>query len=176
MFAGPAYADLFVASDAPDGQDVNVQVTLSEVRPDGVEYLVTNGWLDLADRAEDRRRTNGLEIVHPFTERARRPLEQGTYVEARVDIPSFAHVFRAGSQLRLTIATPGRNHATWEFENPDYGGFVPTNEVGVRPTCRRRSCCRGSTDVEVPAMAPAPCPGLRGMACRPFVPTENTPG
>ena len=155
-----AHADLFVASDAPDGQDVNVQVSLSEVRPDGVEYLVTNGWLDLADRAEDRRRTNGLEIVHPFTERARRPLEQGTYVEARVDIPSFAHVFRAGSQLRLTIATPGRNHATWEFENPDYGGFVPTHPSAVRPTCRRPSCCRGSRTSTFP-----PCRRRRVRAC-----------
>jgi uncharacterized protein len=176
VFAGPAYADLFVASDAPDGQDVNVQVTLSEVRPDGVEYLITNGWLDLADRAEDRRRTNGLEIVHPFTERARRPLEQGSYVEARVDIPSFAHVFRAGSQLRLTIATPGRNHATWEFENPDYGGSAPTQSVGRSPDMPSSLVLSRLPDVEVPAAPPAPCPGLRGMACRPFLPTENAPG
>jgi hypothetical protein len=30
--------------------------------------------------------------------------------------------------------------------------------------------------VEVPAVTPAPCPALRGQACRPFVATENTPG
>ena len=176
VFAGPAYADVFVASDAPDGQDVNVQVTLSEVRPDGVEYLITNGWLDLADRAEDRRRSAGLEIVHPFTERARQPLVEGEYVEARVDIPSFAHAFRAGSRLRLTIATPGRNHATWEFENPDYDGFVPTNLVARSPDMPSSLVLSQLDDVEVPAVAPAPCPGLRGMACRPFVATVNTSG
>ena len=176
VFAGAAYADVFVASDAPDGQDVNVQVTLSEVRPDGVEYLITNGWLDLADRAEDRRRSDGLEIVHPFTERARQPLVQGEYVEARVDIPSFAHAFRAGSQLRMTIATPGRNHATWEFENPDYGGFVPTNLVARSPDMPSSLVLSRLDDVDVPAVAPAPCPGLRGMACRPFEATVNTPG
>jgi hypothetical protein len=27
--------------------------------------------------------------------------------------------------------------------------------------------------VRVPDVEPAPCPGLRGMACRPFVATEN---
>ncbi len=167
---------MFVASDAPDGQDVNVQVTLSEVRPDGVEYLITNGWLDLADRAEDRRRSAGLEIVHPFTEEARQPLVQGEYVEARVDIPSFAHAFRAGSRLRLTIATPGRNHATWEFENPDYGGFVPTNLVARSPDMPSSLVLSQLDNVEVPAVAPAPCPGLRGMACRPFVATTNTSG
>jgi predicted acyl esterase len=176
VFAGAAYADLFVASDAPDGEDVNVQVTLSEVRPDGVEYLITNGWLDLADRAEDRRRSDGLEIVHPFTEEARQPLVQGEYVEARVDIPSFAHAFRAGSRLRLTIATPGRNHATWEFENPDYGGSLPTTLVARSPDMPSSLVLARLDDVEVPAVAPAPCPGLRGMACRPFVATTNSSG
>ncbi len=171
VFAGPAYADLFVAADAAD---VHVQVSLSEVRPDGTEYLLTNGWLDLTHRAEDRRRSDGLEIVHPFTERARQPLRPGRWVEARVDIPSFAHAFRAGSQLRLSIATPGRNHATWEFDNPDYGAQVPTVQVAhtrARPSALVLSVLPG---VEVPAVTPAPCPALRGQACRPFVATENT--
>lgn len=173
VFAGPGYAQLYVASDAAD---VHVQVSVSEVRPDGTEYLVQNGWLDLGHRAEDRRRTEGLEIVHPFTEDAYEPLEPGRYVEARVEIPSFAHAFRAGSQLRLSIATPGRNHATWEFDNPDYGGDVPTQLVartGRMPSALVLSSIDG---VEVPAVTPAPCPGLRGQACRPFVPTENVPG
>jgi uncharacterized protein len=155
---------------------VNVQVSVSEVRPDGTEYLIQNGWLDLGHRAEDRRRTDGLEIVHPFTERAYQPLTPGRFVEARVDIPSFAHAFRAGSQLRLTVATPGRNHATWEFENPDYGGAIPTNQVAR--TAQMPSALVLSTldGVEVPVVAPAPCPALRGQACRPFQPTENTAG
>jgi uncharacterized protein len=173
VFAGPGYADLFVASDATD---VHVQVSVSEVRPDGVEYLVTNGWLDLANRAEDRRRTSDLEVVHPFTEDALQPVTPGEYVEARVDIPSFAHAFRAGSQLRLTIATPGRNHATWEFDNPDYGGQIPTNLVARSRDMPSALVLSQLDGVEVPAVAPAPCPGLRGQACRPFVPTENTPG
>ena len=173
VFAGPGYARLFVAADATD---VHLQVSVSEVRPDGTEYLVQNGWLDLGHRAEDRRRTEGLDIVHPFTQRAWQPLEAGEFVEARIPIPSFAHAFRAGSQLRLTIATPGRNHATWEFENPDYGGAVPTIRVartGRMPSSLVLSSIDG---VEVPAVGPAPCPALRGQACRPFVATENSPG
>jgi predicted acyl esterase len=173
VFAGPAFAELYVASDA---SDVHVQVSLSEVRPDGVEYLITNGWLDLRDRAVDHRRSDGLEIVHPFTEEAERSLRPGRFVEARVDIPSFAHAFRAGSQLRLSIATPGRNHATWEFANPDYGGDVPTHRV-ARSVTKPSSLVLSRLDgVDVPAVAPAPCPGLRGMACRPFEATENVAG
>jgi uncharacterized protein len=173
VFAGPGYAQLYVASDATD---VHVQVSVSEVRPDGTEYLITNGWLDLAHRAEDRRRTNGLEIVHRFTERALQPMNEGEFVEARIDIPSFAHAFRAGSQLRLSIATPGRNHATWEFDNPDYGGFVPTNQVARSSEMPSALVLSWVDGVEVPAVTPAPCPGLRGQACRPFVATENSPG
>jgi predicted acyl esterase len=173
VFAGPAYARLFVASDA---DDVHVQVSLSEVRPDGTEYLVTNGWLDLAHRAEDRRRSDGLEIVHPFTERARQPVEPGRWVEARVDIPSFAHAFRAGSQLRLSIATPGRNHATWEFDNPDHGDLVPTHRVARSAPMPSSLVLSVLDGVEVPAVTPAPCPALRGQACRPFVATENAAG
>jgi len=74
------------------------------------------------------------------------------------------------------VATPGRNHATWEFENPDYGGELPTHRVartGRMPSALVLSSLDG---VEVPAVAPAPCPALRGQACRPFVATDNTTG
>ena len=173
VFAGPGYARLFVASDATD---VHVQVSVSEVRPDGTEYLVQNGWLDLGHRAEDRRRSDGLDIVHPFTERAWRPLTPGRFVEARIPIPSFAHAFRAGSQLRLTVATPGRNHATWAFENPEHGGEVPTHRVARTARMPSALVLSAVDGVEVPDVPPAPCPGLRGQACRPFVATENAPG
>jgi predicted acyl esterase len=190
VVAGPAVADLWVSSDvparpppaAPDGVglrptptsfDVDLQASISEVRPDGVEYLITNGWLRVGHRSEDRRRTDGLEVVHPFTEHAYRPLRSDKVVEARIDIPGFAHAFRAGSRVRLSIATPGRNHATWEFEAPDYGGEIPSIDVHrnrSQPSALVLSVIDG---VRVPAVQPAPCPGLRGMACRPFVATEN---
>jgi hypothetical protein len=93
-----------------------------------------------------------------------------------VDIPSFAHAFRAGSQLRLSIATPGRNHATWEFENPDYGGPLPVNRVARSRAMPSALVLSSLGGVEVPAVGPAPCPGLRGQACRPFVATDNASG
>jgi uncharacterized protein len=172
VVAGPAVADLWVSSDAPD---VDLQASISEVRPDGVEYLVTNGWLRVGHRTEDRRRTDGLEVVHRFTERSYRPLRGDEVVEARIDIPGFAHAFRAGSRVRLSIATPGRNHATWEFEPPDYGRDIPSIDVHRnrrQPSALLLSVVDG---VRVPEVQPPPCPGLRGMACRPFVATENDP-
>jgi len=98
-------------------------------------------------------------------------------VEARIGLPSFAHPVRAGSRLRLSIATPGRNHATWEFENPDYGGDIPTQTVArtrAMPSALVLSRLDGVTVPPLPVASP--CPGLRGQACRPFVATENPPG
>ena len=175
VFAGPGYADLWVRSDA---DKVNVQVSVSEVRPDGTESLLQNGWLNLAHRAEDHKRTNGLEVVHLFTAKAERPVRPGRWVHARIDLPAFAAPVRAGSRLRLSIATPGRNHATWEFENPDYGGKVPTNEVArtsAMPSALVLSRLPGVTVPRAP-YDPMPCPGLRGQPCRPFVATTNPAG
>ena len=174
VFAGPGYADLWVASDA---DDVHVQVAVSEIRADGTEVLLQNGWLDLSHRAEDPDRTEGLDIVHPFTERFQDPVVPGEFVEARIGIPSFGHPVRAGSRLRLSVATPGRNHATWEFENPDYGGAVPIHQVArtrAMPSALALSTLPG---VEVPAVAtPVPCPSLRGQPCRPYEAVPNTEG
>ncbi|HEY8527082.1 MAG TPA: CocE/NonD family hydrolase [Acidimicrobiales bacterium] len=172
VVAGPGYAHLWVRSEV---EDVTVQVAVSEVRPDGIEYLVQNGWLRLGHRAVDEERSDELEITHHFTEDAYRPVRPGRWTEVQVEIPSVGHVFRAGSRLRLTVGTPGRNHATWEFDNPDYGGELPTHAV-ARTRARPSGLVLGVLDgVDVPAVEPVPCPGLRGQACRPFVPTENLP-
>ena len=60
--------------------------------------------------------------------------------------------------------------------NPDYGGTVPTTRVARTADMPSSLVLSRLPGVEVPVVAPAPCPGLRGMACRPFVPTTNTPG
>jgi uncharacterized protein len=171
--AGPGYAELWVAAEAAD---THLQVSVSEVRPDGVEYLVQTGWLDVGHRAEDPERTDGNEVVHLFTADAYEPVRGARFVPVRVPIPSFGHPFRQGSQIRLSIATPGRNHATWEFENPDYGGAEPTIRVGRSDRMPSALVLSVLDGVAVPEVEPAPCPALRGQACRLFEPTENLPG
>jgi hypothetical protein len=172
VVSGPGYARLYVASDA---KDVDVQVSVSEVRPDGVEYLVQSGWLRVGHRAVDHERSDTFEITHFFTEQEYVPLTPGRFEEAKVEIPSFGHVFRTGSRIRLTISTPGRNHATWAFDNSTFGVDRPTQQVAhtaVRPSFLLLPVLPG---VDVPDVGPAPCPALRGMACRPYEPRANPP-
>jgi predicted acyl esterase len=168
VFAGPGRADLVVAADTTDAA---VMVTVSEVRPDGTEVLVQNGVQRLGYRV-DQRRSDGLEVAHDFSERGYRPLRPGQLQQESVEIPSFNHVLRAGSRLRVTIATPGRNFAAWAFDNPAPGGVGPTVEV-QRGTGRSSSVTLSVLPgIDVPP-GPAPCPGLRGQVCRPYEARTN---
>jgi predicted acyl esterase len=173
VVAGQGYVDLWVGANA---DDADVQVTISEVRADGVEYLVQNGWLRLGHRALDEGRSDGLEVVHSFTEDDYEPLPADELVEARVEIPATGHAFRAGSRINVTVSSPGRNHVTWTFEPPNGVGARTTYRVGhgggtpsalVLPVVDVRYDPEPST--------PAPCPGFRGQACRPYVMSANTP-
>jgi uncharacterized protein len=165
VVAGQGYVDLWVGADT---EDADIQVTLSEVRADGVEFLVQNGWLRLGHRAVDEGASEGMEVVHPFSEDAYMALpDDGELVQARVEIPAMGQAFRAGSRIKLTISSPGRNHVTWTFQPPEgvdastkyrigHGGGTPS--ALVLPVV--------DVDYAPQPDAPAPCPGPRGQACR----------
>jgi hypothetical protein len=172
VVAGSGYLDLWVGADA---RDADVQVAVSEVRADGIEYLVQNGWLRLGHRAVDGERSTDLEIVHPFTEDEYEPLpEDGELVEAKIEIPAMGHVFAEGSRLRVTISSPGRNHVTWTFEPPEGVDRRTTYRVG-RGESTPSALVLPVVDIEPTPEpgTPAPCPGLRGMPCRRAAPVAN---
>ncbi|MCZ7536988.1 MAG: CocE/NonD family hydrolase [Acidimicrobiia bacterium] len=129
VVAGPGHATLWFASEA---DDANIQVSVSEVRPDGIEYLVQSGQLRAGDRAIDEDRTDEIQVEHTYSADDYAPIPAGDFVEVKVGIPPFAHAFRAGSRLRITISTPGRNHGAWLFANPDYDGATPDAPSRVR--------------------------------------------
>lgn len=168
VIAGPGYADLWIRSDE---QDAAVQVTLTEVREDGMEYLVQSGWLRLGHRKLDEAASDAFRVQRSYDIDDFEALPTGEYVSARVAIPSVAHAFRAGSSLRVAISTPGRNHGTWEFEAPSYDG-TPTFLV-ARGGERASSLMMPTvTGVDVADGLP-PCPGLRGQPCRTYRAVDN---
>lgn len=167
LLAGPGAVTLHFGSEADDAA---VQVTLSEVRPDGVEVLLTSGWLRMSARAEDDATTDGLEIGRTFAAEDDEPLPEDELVEARIPLPSVGAPVRAGSRLRIEVATPGRNHATWTFESLHPDGEIPTHRVARGPGTPSAVTLTFLADVEVPGAVP-PCPSLRGQACRQFEPS-----
>jgi predicted acyl esterase len=154
-FLGPGSADLWVSSTSPNA---DVQVTLSEVRPDGQEMYVENGWLRLADRQLDPRTSTALRPNHPYTLPASEPLAPLTPVEARLELEPFDHVFRAGSAIRLSIDSPGV-----------YFAILPTparNSIYHQPRMASRLVLGWVPGASAHAPLPA-CGSVLDQPCRP---------
>lgn len=100
---GSASADLWLSSTATD---TDVQVTMTEVRPDGNELYVQRGWLRASHRALDEHQSTATRPFHTHAEGDAKPLEPGTATSVRVEIWPSNHMFRAGSALRLYIEAP----------------------------------------------------------------------
>lgn len=161
---GSASVDLWLRSSAAD---TDLQATLAEVRPDGKEYLIQSGWLRASVRALDPARSTELQPLVTMRESEAAPLPAGEFTPMRLEIYPFAHVFRAGSKVRLIITAPGGDRLEWQF------GTLP----GTQANDVARSIGRPSSialpvvpGVSVPTGYPA-CPGLRGQPCR----TYNAP-
>jgi uncharacterized protein len=119
---GSASLDLWLASTAPD---TDLQVTLTEVRPDGQEMYVQKGWLRASHRALDRKRSTTLRpfqthLLDDFT-----PLTPSEPTPMRVEIFPFGHVFRAGSRIRVWIEAPTALPELWGF------AFTPIPAVNL---------------------------------------------
>jgi predicted acyl esterase len=161
--AGPGSLDLWLRSTAAD---TDIEVTVSELRPDGEEMFVQNGWLRASHRALTNDSTD-LEPKHPHTSAAAAELPAGEFVSARVALFPFAHIFRAGSQLRITIEAPGGNRPFWAFKDLPANGVV-VNEIAHsvgHPSSVVLPVVPNPTPT--PAVRP-PCGSTRGQPCRPI--------
>ena len=170
IIAGAGHVDLWVL---PGTDDTGVQVTLTEVRPDGLEQRVQCGWHRLSHRVEDVGRSGELAVDHTFTPEHREPLTPGEWLHTRVPIYPVAHLFRRGSRVRVALSTPGRDHPFWSFESPVTPGAAHGVGRGgehasavVLPVWR--------IDLDHPEDHPAP-DAHRGQPCRPARPIVNRP-
>ncbi|MGH7785215.1 MAG: CocE/NonD family hydrolase [Candidatus Binatia bacterium] len=168
VIVGSASADLWIKSNAPD---VDLQVTVSEIRPDGYETYVQTGWLRTSRRKLDEARSTELRPWHTHLEVDAAALPEDEFVEARVEIFPIAHAFRAGSRLRITIAAPGGDRPLWKFRALDYDEEV-TVEIARSPAHPSRVVLPVVPGLAVPTDLP-PCPSLRGQPCRTYVELQN---
>jgi hypothetical protein len=89
-------------------------------------------------------------------------LPAGEAVPVRVDVYPFAHPFRAGSRLAVTIDAPGGNRQIWQWDTISAGETVTIAHDDAHPS---RLVLATLTDADIPDDYP-PCDSLRGQPCR----------
>ncbi len=172
---GAGAVHLWIRASKPD---VDLLATVSEVRPDGYETFVQNGYL----RANERKLASGTDnllrqrstLLQPvLSERASavRPVPKHRFVEVVIPLYYEGHVYRAGSRIRVTISAPNGTQPVWSFSKAEPKG---TARVSVAFSRRMPSSLVLPVvpGVSVPTGYP-PCPSLRNEPCRRYVPFKN---
>jgi uncharacterized protein len=160
---GAGAVHVWVKASAPS---VDLQATISEVRPDGSETFVQSGWLRADERKLDASQSTLLEPVPTFEAKDVRPLPAGRYTEVTIPLYFEGHAYRRRSRIRLTISAPGGDQPIWAFAKTS-PSRPATVWIGHSPTMPSRLILPIVPGVRVPTGLP-PCPGLRGEPCRPY--------
>jgi hypothetical protein len=164
VIVGASSLDLQLKSSA---KDTDVQVTLSDVRPDGKEMYVQSGWLRASHRALDDKLSTATDPIQTHLESDSKPMPSGAFDLVRIQIYSAGYAFRAGHKIRVTIQAPGGERARWAFQTIEDGSI--TNTIQLGPSKLVLPVAPGAK-----AGAPLPpCPSNRGEPCRTFAPASN---
>ena len=153
--------------------DVDLQATISEVRPDGKETFVQGGWLRGNERKLDAQKSTPLEPVPSLRKRDVRRCRASASCKVTIPLYYQGHAYRAGSRIRVTIAAPNGDQPIWSFAKTQPKG---TAEVAIASSKQMPSKLTLPVvpGVDVPTGLP-PCPGLRGEPCRDYAPIANRP-
>ena len=168
ILAGSSSLDLYLKSTAVD---TDLQVTISEVRPDGQETYIQNGWLRASHRKLDAKRSTAVDPFPTHLKKDAASLPAGAFTLVRVPIFPFAHAFRAGSKIRVTVQAVGGDRPIWKFKTVDAGSTLNTISLGGAQASKLvLSAVAGSTAKETPLPAPT---ALRGQPTRNYRPGSN---
>ncbi len=150
---------------------VDLQVTVSEVRPDGNETFVQGGWLRASERKLDLAKSTLLAPVLSLRRADVAPLPTGRWTPVTVPLYYEGHAYRRGSRIRITITAPGGDQPIWSFGNLSPSGRA-TVSLAFSAKMPSRLILPVVPSVHVGAGLP-PCPGLRGEPCRSYHPFVN---
>ena len=156
---GSAMVELWLASTA---DDTDIQVTLSELRPDGQELFVQSGWLRASHRTESEELSKPRRPWH--THRAADEQFLGDDFERmRIELHPFGHVFREGSRIRIAIENPGGNRDRWAFE---LVSEESTNQVAHSSDYPSKVELPLVPDADAPESTHPDCGDVRSQPCR----------
>ncbi|MEO9024939.1 MAG: CocE/NonD family hydrolase [Solirubrobacteraceae bacterium] len=170
MVIGAGAIHVWVRSSTPN---VDLQATISEVRPDGKETFVQNGWVRANERKLDAGKSTLLEPVLSLRQSDVAALPRHRFVKVTIPLYYEGHAYRAGSRIRVTIAAPNGTQPIWAFSqtSPRKGATVAIAFTRRMPS---RLILPVVPGVSVPTGLP-PCPGLRGEPCRAYQKFVNHP-
>jgi hypothetical protein len=161
---------VWIRSSKPN---VDLLATVSEVRPDGKETFVQNGYM----RANERKLSYGANnifrqpssLLYPVPSELAadlQPVPKNRFVEVPIPLYYEGHAYRAGSRIRITIAAPNGTQPIWSF-----GQTVPKGTANVSVAFSKSMPSRlvlpVVPGVNVPTGLPA-CPSLRNEPCRTY--------
>ena len=168
---GAGFVNVWVRSSTPN---VDLQATVTEVRPDGKETFVQGGWVRGNERKLDSRKSTPLEPVLSLRQRDVSPLPSDRFVKVTIPLYFEGHAYRAGSRIRVIISAPNGDQPIWSF-----GETRPRGKAKVSIAYSKRMPSRLTLPVVprvgIPTGLP-PCPGLRGEPCRDYAPFTNRGG
>jgi predicted acyl esterase len=165
---GAGAVDVWVRSSTPN---VDLQATISEVRPDGKETFVQNGWVRANERKLDAAKSTPLEPVLSLRASDVSPMPANGFAEVTIPLYYEGHMYRAGSRIRVRISAPNGDQPIWSFGETD-----PPGQAQVAIAYGKKMPSRLLLPVVPGASAPTglpPCPGLRGEPCRDYQPFVN---
>lgn len=167
VIGGASSFDVYLKSSA---KDTDLQVTLSEIRPDGQETYVQNGWLRASHRKLSADSTPlAPDPTHLAKDAA--PLPRGKFSLVRIPLFPVAHAFRAGSRIRVTLQAPGGDRPRWRFATIEQGKTANTVAFGgARASKLVLPVLPGATAQGTPLPAPT---ALRGEPSRAYSPASN---
>jgi predicted acyl esterase len=158
---GAGAVQAWVRSSAPN---VDLQATITEVRPDGKETFVQGGWVRGNERKLDPVKSTPLEPVLSLRAADVSPMPADRYVEITIPLYYEGHAYRAGSRIRVTISAPNGDQPIWSFSETEPSGTA-TVSIAHSKQMPSRLLLPVVPGVSVPTGLP-PCPGLRGEPCR----------
>jgi predicted acyl esterase len=168
---GAGAIHLWVKSSTPD---VDLQATVSEVRPDGNETFVQDGWMRASERKLATTANNMfkqkptlLQPIPTFLASDAQPMPANEYVPIVIPLYFEGHAYRAGSRIRVTIAAPNGTQPIWSFSQTQPAGTTATESIAFSPSMPSSLILPIVPGVSVPTGTPA-CPSLRNEPCRSY--------
>jgi predicted acyl esterase len=173
---GGGAVNLWVESSTPD---LDLQATVSEVRPDANETFVQNGWIrgserKLATTSQNvfKQTPSSLEPVPSFLASDLQPMPAGEFVPVTIPLYFEGHVYRAGSRIRVTISAPNGTQPVWSFSQTQPEGTTANVSIAFGPGMPANLTLPLVPSVDVRTGEP-PCPSLRNEPCRPYLTFVN---